>query len=223
MRAAEQLRHLHARQQGRHGRDLRRRPADARERAPERRSLPVRGRPAGRAERGVQHRRARGLHRARRDRVGRRLPRRQSRDRARPHRRRARDHALGSAAPREPQGRRPHPLRPAHPLRVREDAEVGRRRGRARGDPGRHLRRHRRPRRPDRHPARLGRAALHLPGRVRGAQAVRAEGHPALRPARLRQDADREGGRQQPREEHREAHRQGDHAVLPQRQGPRAA
>ena len=54
------------------------------------------------------------------------------------------------------------------------------------------------------------------------AQADAAEGHPALRPAGLRQDADREGGRQQPREEHREADRARDRGVLPQREGPRA-
>ena len=51
-------------EQGRHGGDPRRRPADARQRAPEPRSVPVRGRPAGRAQRGVQRRRAVGLHRA---------------------------------------------------------------------------------------------------------------------------------------------------------------
>ena len=66
--------------------------------------------------------------------------------------------------------------RSAHAVRLREAAEVVGRRGRARGDPGRHLRRHRRPRRADRDPARLGRAALHVPGGLRGAQAAPPKG-----------------------------------------------
>ena len=58
------------------------------------------------------------------------------------------------------------------------------------------LRRRRRPRRPDRADRRRRRAAVPAPGPVRRAQAAGAEGHPALRPARLRQDAHRQGGGQ---------------------------
>ena len=49
---------------------------------------------------------------------------------------------------------------------------------------------------PDRADHRRGRAALPAPGAVRRAQAAGAQGHPALRPARLRQDAHRQGGGQ---------------------------
>ena len=69
LRAAEHLRRLHAREQGRHRGDQRRRQGDARERAPEPRPLPARGRPALRAERGLQRGRAGGLHEPRRDRA----------------------------------------------------------------------------------------------------------------------------------------------------------
>ena len=51
-----------------------------------------------------------------------------------------------------------------------------------------------------------------------------AEGRPALRPARLRQDADRQGGRQLAGQEGRRGDRQArGPLVLPQHQGPRAA
>ena len=62
------------------------------------------------------------------------------------------------------------------------------------------------------------------PRPVPRAPAAPAEGDPAVRPARVRQDADRQGGRELPGQEGRRAHR---HArgpvVLPQHQGPRAA
>ena len=129
------------------------------------------------------------------------------------HRRRARRHALRAAAPREAEGRvTTSSDRPAHAVRLREDAEVVGRGGRARGGARRHVRAHRRPGGADRDPARFGRAALHPPGGVRRAQALAAQGHPALRPSGLRQDADRQGRREQPRQEHRGAHGQGDHA-----------
>ena len=98
-----------------------------------------------------------------------------------------------------------------------------RRRGRARRDPGCDVRADRRARRADPDPARFGRAAVPLPGRVRRAQAQAAEGHPAVRAAGLRQDADREGRREQPGAQHREAHGQGHDRLLPEREGPRAA
>ena len=62
--------------------------------------------------------------------------------------------------------------------------------------PGHRLRRHRRPDRPDRADPRRGRAAVPALGPVPRARAAPAQGHPALRPARLRQDADRQGGGQ---------------------------
>ena len=49
---------------------------------------------------------------------------------------------------------------------------------------------------PDRADPRRGRAALPAPRAVRRARAQAAEGRAALRPARLRQDADRQGGRE---------------------------
>ena len=56
------------------------------------------------------------------------------------------------------------------------------------------------------------------------APAAPAEGRPALRPARLRQDADRQGGRELAGQEGRRGHRQARGPVLlPQHQGPRAA
>ncbi len=50
-----------------------------------------------------------------------------------------------------------------------------------------------------------------------------AEGRPALRTSRLRQDADRQGGRQLAGQEGRGEDRPGGEVVLPQHQGPRAA
>ena len=78
--------------------------------------------------------------------------------------------------------------------------------------------------RPDRADPRRGRASVPLPGPVQGARTAPAQGRPALRPARLRQDADRQGRRQLPCQEGR----RGDRAargeeLLPQHQGPRAA
>ena len=56
---------------------------------------------------------------------------------------------------------------------------------------------------PDRADRRRGRAAVRPPRAVRRAPASRAEGHPPLRAPRVRQDADREGGRQLSRDEGR--------------------
>ncbi len=72
------------------------------------------------------------------------------------------------------------------------------RRARPRGDPRRHLRGHRRPRGPDRSDPRRRRAAVPVRRAVPRAQAGAAEGRAALRASRVRQDADREGGRQVP-------------------------
>ena len=70
---------------------------------------------------------------------------------------------------------------------------------------------------------RRGRAALPAPRAVQGAPAEATEGRAALRPARLRQDADRQGGRQLAGQEGRREDRPGGEVLLPQHQGPRAA
>ena len=61
--------------------------------------------------------------------------------------------------------------------------------------PGHRLRRHRRPGRSDRADPGRRRAALPAPRPVQGAPAPAAQGRPALRSARLWQDADRQGRR----------------------------
>ena len=121
-------------------------------------------------------------------------------------------------------GRRLAAARDAVRLRLRADPQVrGRGAGPRRG-PGHRLQRHRRPDGADRADPRRGRAAVPAQGPVHRAQAAPAEGHPALRPARLRQDADRQGGRQLPGQEGRRGHRQArGQRLLPQHQGPRAA
>ena len=73
--------------------------------------------------------------------------------------------------------------------------------------PGHRLRGHRRPGRADRADPRRGRAAVPAPRPVQRAPAEAAEGRPALRPARLRQDADRQGGGRVPGQEGRRADR----------------
>ena len=69
--------------------------------------------------------------------------------------------------------------------------------------------RHRRPGRADRADPRRRRAAVPARGAVPRAPAAAAEGRAALRPARLRQDADRQGGRQLAGQEGRRGDRQG--------------
>ena len=76
---------------------------------------------------------------------------------------------------------------------------------------------------PDRDDPRRRRAALPAPRAVRRARAQAAEGRAALRPARLRQDADRQGGRELAGQEGRRPHRPGGQVLLPEHQGPRAA
>ena len=88
---------------------------------------------------------------------------------------------------------RQRPVR--HPVQRRGRAAAqGRGRGaRPRGDPRRQLRGHRRARGPDRLDPRRRRAAVPLRGAVPRARARGAQGHPALRASRVRQDPDREG------------------------------
>src|SRR4026208_1685523 len=93
----------------------------------------------------------------------------------------------------------------------------------ARGSARHLLRRHRRARQPDRKHQRRGRAALPLRRLLQRAPPRAAQGGPPVRTARLRQDHDRQGGRQQPGRPHLgEARREGQ-GLLPQHQGPRAA
>ena len=65
---------------------------------------------------------------------------------------------------------------------------------------------------------------VHAPGAVRRARPQAAEGHPPVRPARLRQDPDRQGGGELAGQEGGRAHRpRGGPIVLPEHQGSRAA
>ena len=114
------------------------------------------------------------------------------------------------AAAREAPRRRPPPDgRPLGPA-AREAAAARGRRARARRGARRLLRRRRRPRRPDRDDQGRGRAPVPLRRPLQGARSAAAEGHLAVRPARLRQDAHREGGRQLAREARRGEDRQHD-------------
>ena len=113
-----------------------------------------------------------------------------------------------------------------HALRAAaRGAAAARGRGaRARGGARHLLRRRRRPRQPDRADHRRGRAALRPPRPVRRVPAAGPQGHPALRPSRLRQDAHRQGGGQLARQEGgRGQRRPARPQLLPQHQGPRAA
>ena len=106
------------------------------------------------------------------------------------------------------------------------DREAGPARGRGAGPgggPRRHLRRRGRARRPDRGHHRRRGAALPLPGAVHRAQAAGPQGHPALRPAGVREDAHRQGGGQLAGQEGGRGHRQHQRPeLLPQHQGPGA-
>ena len=220
--SAEHLRRVRARQQGRHLRDQRRRQDDAGERAPEHPRRGAHGRPAPGAERGLQHRRRDDLRPARRGHDGVRRARRWPRHRARPRRRGARDQALAADAPREAEGGRQPAREPAHRLRRREAAEVDGRPGRARGSSRRHLRGHRRDSATrSRCCATRSSCRICTPS-VQAVQPVAAEGHPALRPAGLRQDHDRQGGGEQPRAAHPGDARRRSEELLPEREGPRA-
>ena len=113
---------------------------------------------------------------------------------------------------------------PRSALRLRADPEVRGRGARARGGPRRRLLRHRWPGRADRDDPRRRRAALRARRAVHGAQAGRPEGDPALRPARMRQDDDRQGGGRLAGPQGRRARGQDRRAlVLPEHQGPGAA
>ncbi len=121
-------------------------------------------------------------------------------------------------------GRRLAADRAAQRVRVRAHTEE---RGRGAGPGGgtrRRLQRHRWPRPADRADPRRGGAAVPARRPVPRAPAPAAQGHPALRPARLRQDAHRQGGGQLAGQEDRRAAGRGEaHQLLPQHQGPGAA
>ena len=108
-------------------------------------------------------------------------------------------------------------------LRLREGAQVRGRGARPRRGARHRLPLDRRPLRPDRADPRRRRAALPAPRAVQGLPAQAAEGRAALRPARLRQDADRQGRRQLAGQEGRREDRPGGALLLPEHQGPRAA
>ena len=117
-------------------------------------------------------------------------------------------------------------------LRLRADPQGRGRGARPRRGPRHRLRRHRRPRRPDRADPRRGRAALPARRPVPRAPAAAAEGRAAVRPARLRQDAHRQGGGELAGQEgrgeggggrRRQRRSRGGQELLPQHQGPRAA
>ena len=93
-------------------------------------------------------------------------------------------------------GRRLAAARAAVRLRVRADTQGRGRGAHPRGSPRHHLRPDRRARPADRADQGRDRAALPARRPVQGAPAAAAEGRAALRPARLRQDADRQGGRE---------------------------
>ena len=90
-------------------------------------------------------------------------------------------------------------------LRLRADPEERGRGARPRRGPRHRLQRHRWPVAADRADPRRRRAAVPARRPVPRAPAAAAEGHPALRPARLRQDADRQGGGQLAGQEGRRA------------------
>ncbi len=141
----------------------------------------------------------------------------------RARRRRARVRAVRGADRREAARRRPRP----HGLAfepARRAAPAARGRGaRARRGSRRHLRRRRRPRRADRDDPGRGRAAVPVRRHVPRAQAAAAEGDPAVRASRLRQDAHRQGGGELAGAPRRREDRQPRSALLlPQHQGPRA-
>ena len=196
-------------------------------------------------QRGADRRRGRQLRVGRRNLHPARNPRRRA-PRARGRSRRRRAHRLAGRAVGRHRGparrlRRRGRRRPAAAqaasrrlaarrhqgrLRVRAHPE-----GRGRG-PGagrgarRQLQRHRRPGPSDRADPRRRRVAVPAQGALPGVLAAAAQGRAALRPARMRQDADRQGGGQLAgQEDGRGAWRRRPRGevLLPQHQGPRAA
>ena len=130
---------------------------------------------------------------------------------------------VGAAAPDQASRRRLAAARRAVELRLREGAQVRGRGARPRRGARHRLLRDRWSGRPDRADPRRRRAALPAPRAVPRAPAQAAEGCAALRPSRLWQDADRQGGRELAGQEGRRQDRPGGEVLLPQHQGSRAA
>ena len=196
-------------------------------------------------ERGADRRRGRQLRGGRRDQHAARDPvRRTPRARRRPRRRgahrlagRAAGGHRGPARRLRRRARRRSAAAQAAARRLAAGRHQGRLRvrahpqGRGRG-PGarrgarRQLQRHRRPDPADRADPRRRRAAVPAQGALPRVLAAAAEGRAAVRAARLRQDADRQGGRQLAGQEDgrgpRRRRPRGE-VVLPQHQGSRAA
>ena len=222
--AAGRLRHLPEPQRRRLDRRVHRRAQAAGQRQPERRPRPPVPWAGGHAQRGAQRRRRARLRAGRRGRdVQGAARRRRPRPGHRQCRRGARRTPRRAAARRHDPGRRLAAARHAGRLRLREGAEVRGRGARPRRGPGHRLLVDRRPQGTDRGDPGRRRAALPPPRAVQGAPAAPAEGRAALRPARLRQDADRQGRGQQPGQEGCGQDRPGGEVLLPQHQGPRAA
>ena len=127
-----------------------------------------------------------------------------------------------AAPPGEAQGRRP----PPHGLEVGlPPGEAAEERGRGPGPrrgAGHPVRGHRRPHDPDRGDPGRGGAPVPLRRLLPRAQARAAQGRPPLRAAGLRQDDDRQGGREQPGGEGLGEARGEDQGLLHEHQGPRA-
>ncbi|CAA9340607.1 MAG: Bacterial proteasome-activating AAA-ATPase (PAN), partial [uncultured Nocardioidaceae bacterium] len=227
--AAERVRRLPHPPRRRHGRRLPRRPQDARGRQPGRRARRAPAGAGGHAQRGHERRararvRAPGRRRHAQGAARGRGRRPRPGPGHRPHRRRARGDARRLAQGPAAQGRRLPAAREPQRLRLRAHPEVGGRGARPRGGPRHRLRRHRRPGHADRADPRRRRAAVPAQGPVQGAPAASAQGRAAVRPARVRQDAHRQGRREQPGQEGRAGDRQaGRPRVLPEHQGPGAA
>ena len=222
--AAGRLRHLHPAQRGRLGRRVHRRPQAPGERQPRRRDRLAGAWPGGHAQRGAQRRRR---ARVRADRRGRDVQGAARRRRARPgdreRRRGARGPAGRPAQGRHPAGRRLAAARQPRGVRLRAGAEVRGRGADPRGGPRHRVRLDRRSGQPDRRDPRRRRAALPPPRALPRAPAQAAQGRAALRASGLRQDPDRQGGRQLAGQEGRGEDRPGGEVLLPQHQGPRAA
>ena len=223
--ASGQLRGVPGSGRGAHRRHLHLRPQDAGQRQPRRRPRGPHPRQGGDGQRGDERRRRAGVRRGRRGRAaqggpGGRRPRAWSSGTAT---RRAWSGWPTGCEEQQPALRRLPADRPPGALRVRADPQAGRRGAGAGGGAGHRLLGDRRPGQPDRGDPGRRRAAVPAQGPVRRARAEGPQGHPALRPARLRQDADRQGGGQLAGQEGDRADRGGGAQLLPQHQGPRAA
>ena len=228
--AAQRLRRVPRAARGRHGRRVHRRSQAACRHLPGAGGGRAAPRPGGPAQRRAQHRRRVRLRAGRRGRDAQGAPGEPDRRQGGPgaghlaRRRGAGGPPRGQPGRRRAARRRLAAHRAAQRVRLRAGTEERGRGAGPGGGAGRRLQRHRRPALPDRADPRRGRAAVPARRPVPRAPAAPAEGRPALRPARLRQDADRQGGGQLAGQEDRRAPGRGEaHQLLPQHQGPGAA